>query len=103
MRTIITQVSILVAILTALNLNGGDFSFLTSSMWGIASGLLVCLVLLLGDFSIHRLLDNKSGLLTSARFRGDIEVTDWMEELYPETNPTSHAVAEQLEKEAIAA
>ncbi len=66
----------------------------------IATGLLVACsiyaVLLLGDITIHRVLEEKVGALTSVRFIDDAFDSDWLDEPISETDlttPTKEAIA----------
>lgn len=69
MRAIFTQFSFLLGVLVALNTNATQPSTLVSISWGLAVGCTVYLVLLLGDFSIHRLLESSKSGLVSATFK----------------------------------
>ncbi len=68
MRAIFTQFSLLVAIMTIMNLSNESTSPAASITWGLAVGCLVYLILLLGDYSVHRLLE-KSNETPAFRFR----------------------------------
>lgn len=64
MRALFTQFSLLVAALTGTHLMTADTSTFPAILWGMSAGLIVYGVLLLGDWSVHRFLEDAS---TSAR------------------------------------
>ncbi len=97
MRALFTQLSLLVGFITAFNMNAANYSL----MLVIATGLLVACsiyaVLLLGDITIHRVLEEKVGTLTSVRFIDDAFDSDWLDEPTTSetdlTTPTKEAIA----------
>lgn len=64
MRALFTQFSLLVGALTGTHLMNADMATASAILWGISAGLIVYGVLLLGDWSVHRFLEDAS---TSAR------------------------------------
>lgn len=69
MRAIFTQFSLLVAIMTILNLSNESTSLIASISWGLAVGCMVYLILLLGDYSVHRLLEKSTSESPTFSFR----------------------------------
>jgi hypothetical protein len=103
MRAIFTQFSLLVGILTMLNLNASTSTAMSSASWGIAVGCMVYLVLLLGDFSIHRLLDTPVNGLTSVRFREQPVEHDMFDDSWVMDDPSQSLESDASEKEQLAA
>jgi len=57
MRSLIIQFSLLVAALTATNLIQVGSDVLPSLLWAASAGCTTWAVLLLGDYAVHRLMD----------------------------------------------
>lgn len=58
MRALFTQFSILVAALTAANLLTAGMTSVPAALWSLSAGMIVYGVLLLGDWSVHRFLED---------------------------------------------
>ena len=102
MRALFTQFSLLVGVLTTLNLNAESNAVLVSISWGLVVGGLVYLILLLGDYSIHRLLDSSANRLASVRFRNQPIELEMFDDLVT-TDELSSSTSKRSEKEQLAA
>ena len=91
MRSIFIQLSLLVASIVAVNLIQGSNPVLFSLAAGVLTGCTVCFFLLLGDFTVHKYLEEKRSNLTSVRFTQDIPELDWLEEELTGTDSTTSA------------
>ncbi len=58
MRALFTQFSLLVGALTGAHLMTAGTATAPAILWGMSAGLLVCGILLLGDWSVHRFLED---------------------------------------------
>lgn len=97
MRSLFIQLSLLVASIATVNLIQGGSPVFFSLAAGILAGCTVCFFLLLGDYSVHKYLEEKRSDLTSASFSQDIPELDWLEEELAATDSTTSA------REALAA
>lgn len=68
MRALFTQLSLLVGLMTIFNTHSGGAPVAIAILWGLSAGCMIYLVLLLGDFTVHRLLEERSHELNSVRF-----------------------------------
>jgi len=91
MRSLFIQLSLLVASIAAVNLIQGGSPAFFSIAAGILAGCTVCFFLLLGDFSVHKYLEEKRSDLTSVTFSQDIPDLDWLEEELTATDLTTSA------------
>jgi len=84
MRSLIIQFSLLVAALTATNLLQAGSGLAPSLLWAGSAGCTTWAMLLLGDFAVHRLMDDMepSARMTEdapyveADSRGDVRIPD---------------------------
>ena len=89
MRSLFIQLSLLVAALASVNLIQAGNPVFFSVAAGILAGCTLCFFLLLGDFSVHRYLEEKKGALTSVEFRDEVSELDWIEEGFEVETMTS--------------
>jgi hypothetical protein len=68
MRVLFTQLSLLVGLTSAANAYGSDPGLTTAILYGISAGCGAYLLLLLGDYTIHKFLEERSPDLTSVSF-----------------------------------
>lgn len=68
MRALFTQLSFLVGLLTAINLSASQPGLPVAILLGVSAGCTIYIVLLLGDFVIHKWLEENASELTSVRF-----------------------------------
>jgi len=80
MRSLFFQLSLLVATITTMNLNEGDFSLTSAVLIGLLVGSSICFILMLGDLTINRVLEDRAGSLASVRFFEEARDSDWLEE-----------------------
>ena len=80
MRSLFFQLSLLVGTITTMNLNEGDYSLTMAVLIGLLVGSSICFMLMLGDFTINRVLEDRAGSLTSVRFFEEAGDSDWLEE-----------------------
>ena len=96
MRALFTQLSLLVGFITVFNMNAANYSLVLAIATGLLVAYSIYAVLLLGDITIHRVLEEKVGTLTSVRFIDDAFDSDWLNEPTSETDltkPTKEAIA----------
>jgi len=86
-----------------MNLNAETSSAMSSASWGIAAACLVYLLLLLGDFSIHRLLDAPANGLTSVQFRNRTSENEMFDDSLMVDLPSASSAPVDSEKEQLAA
>jgi hypothetical protein len=80
MHSLFIQLSLLVASLASVNLiQAGQPAFFSVAA-GILAGCTLCFFLLLGDFTVHKYLEEKKERLTSVRFERDALALDLMNE-----------------------
>jgi len=103
MRSLFTQFSLLLGVLVALNMNAEATPLFASISWGLITGGMVYLMLLLGDFSIHRLLDSSANKLTSVQFRQQPIELEMFEDLTTTNQPSTSVSSSRSEKEQLAA
>lgn len=58
MRSLLTQLSLLVGILTATNIGTASATPVMAALWGLGVGFATYAILLLGDFAVHRFLED---------------------------------------------
>ena len=63
-----TQLSLLVGLMTIFNTHSSGAPVAIAIFWGLSAGCMIYLVLLLGDFTVHRLLEERNHELSSVRF-----------------------------------
>lgn len=68
MRALFTQLSLLVGLMTIFSTHSSGAPVAIAILWGLSAGCLIYLVLLLGDFTVHRLLEERAHELSSVRF-----------------------------------
>ncbi|MBT3449036.1 MAG: hypothetical protein HOC28_01550 [Bacteroidetes Order II. Incertae sedis bacterium] len=102
MRAIFTQLSFLVAVLTTVNLNSDGTTLVVALGWGVILGCMIYLILLVGDYSIHRLLDSSPFALLSARFDEERPEVDLIQDMFVTEEPLSGATAHS-DSESLAA
>ena len=68
MRALFTQLSFFIGLLTAINLNAAQSSLLVAIILGLSVGCTIYIVLLLGDYAVHKWLEEKAPELTSVKF-----------------------------------
>ena len=68
MRALFTQLSFFIGLLTAINLNAAQPSLPVAIILGLSAGCTIYIVLLLGDYTVHRWLEEKAPELTSVQF-----------------------------------
>lgn len=88
MRSLFIQLSLFVASIAALNLIQGGSPVIFSIAAGVLAGCTMCFFLLLGDFSVHKYLEEKRNDLTSVTFSQDFPDLDWLEEELTATDST---------------
>lgn len=90
MRSLFIQLSLLVASIAAVNLIQAGNPLFFSMAAGVLAGCTLCFFLLLGDFTVHRYLEERRDALTSVEFMSDAPELDWMEdEVADEVSTTS--------------
>lgn len=97
MRSLFIQLSLLVASIATVNLIQAGNPLFFSVAAGILAGCTLCFFLLLGDFSVHRYLEEKQDALTSVTFSQDAPELDWLEDDLVANDSTTSA------REALAA
>ena len=80
MRSLFIQLSLLVASIATVNLIQAGQPVFFSVAAGVLAGCTLCFFLLLGDFSVHRYLEEKKGALTSVEFAQETADADLMDE-----------------------
>ncbi len=73
MRALFTQFSLMIGFLTFFELQTSPSGVMVSVVAGLATACSVYIVLLLGDFTIHKFLDEKATAIGSIRL---LETTD---------------------------
>ncbi len=68
MRALFTQLSVLIGLLTAIELYGRQPNLPVAVLLGISAACTMYIVLLLGDFSIHRYFEDKSRTVASLTY-----------------------------------
>lgn len=91
MRSLFIQLSLLVASIAGVNLIQGGNPLFLSIAAGVLAGCTVCFFLLLGDYSVHKYLEEKRSDLTSVTFHQDIPELDWLEEELTASDSTTTA------------
>lgn len=89
MHSLFIQLSLLVASLASVNLIQAGQPVFFSVAAGILAGCTLCFFLLLGDYSVHKYLEEKKGRLTSVHFDHEIHVADVMDEKVLEEESTT--------------
>jgi len=97
MRSLFIQLSLLAGAITSVNLIEAGDPFFFAVLAGVLLGCSVCFLLLLGDFTVHRVLEDKVGSLTSVTFIEETPELDWLEE------SIVHDESDATAREAIAA
>ena len=87
MRAIFTQLSFLVAVLTAVDLNSDGTMLVVALGWGVVTGCMIYLILLVGDYSIHRLLESSPITLISARFDEEPSEAELIQDMFVTDEP----------------
>lgn len=80
MRSLFIQLSLLVASIATVNLIQAGSPLFFSIASGVLAGCTLCFLLLLGDFSVHRFLEERRNALTSVEFMEDAPELDWLED-----------------------
>jgi hypothetical protein len=97
MRSLFIQLSLLVASIATVNLIQSGNPLFFSVAAGVLAGCTLCFLLLLGDFSVHRYLEERRDALTSVEFAQDAPELDWLEDDLVDKDSTTSA------REALAA
>ena len=97
MRSLFIQLSLLVGSIATVNLIQSGNPLFFSVAAGILAGCTLCFFLLLGDFSVHRYLEERRDALTSVAFTKDAPEMDWLEDEMSDEDSTTSA------REALAA
>lgn len=95
MHSLFIQLSLLVASLASVNLIQVGQPVFFSVAAGILAGCTLCFLLLLGDYTVHKYLEEKKGRLTSVRFEREAHDLDLMAEEGSEAE-TATSVREAL-------
>ena len=103
MRAIFTQLSFLITTLIVIDLSAGSAPFYNALLWGLGVGCLIYLILLVGDYSVHKLLESSSTALKEARIGEDAPEVDMIENIFVTETPQVSETPDQSQADPLAA